>query len=176
MLIRSSWPSYPASLIDPDADRQMGWAVRLISAVRSVRSEMNVPPAAEIPMVIVGLGADAKGWLAAHEALIRRLARLKDIAVGGAIPKGAVQLVQDEATVALPIAAVIDIAQETQRLKKEIARAEGEILKLQKKLSNEQFLAKAPEAVVEEQRERLAEEESARAKLGDALKRLSAVA
>ena len=108
--------------------------------------------------------------------LIRRLARLKDITVGGAIPKGAVQLVQDEATVALPIAGVIDIAQETQRLKKEIARAEGEILKLQKKLSNEQFLQKAPEAVVEEQRERLAEEESARAKLGDALKRLSAVA
>ena len=176
MLIRSAWPSYPATLIDADADRQMNWVVRLVSAVRSVRSEMNVPPAAEIPMVITGLGTEGKAWLAAHEPLIRRLARLKDIRVGGEIPKGAVQLVQDEATVALPIAEVIDIAQEKQRLQKEIAKAEGEIQKLQKKLSNRQFLEKAPEAVVEEQRERLAEEESARAKLGDALKRLSAVA
>ena len=82
----------------------------------------------------------------------------------------------DEATVALPIAEVIDIAQEKQRLQKEIAKAESEILKLQKKLANQQFLAKAPEAVVDEQRERLAEEESARAKLDAALKRLSAVA
>ena len=176
MLIRSHWPCYPAALIDADADRQMDWVVRLISAVRAVRSEMNVPPAAEIPMVITGLGADGKAWLTAHETLIRRLARLKDIRVGGDIPKGAVQIVHDEATVALPIAEVIDIAQEKQRLQKEIAKAESEIMKLQKKLSNEQFLQKAPEAVVEEQRERLAEEESARAKLGDALKRLSAVA
>ena len=127
-------------------------------------------------MVITGLGDDGKAWLTAHEPLILRLARLKDIRVGGDIPKGAVQLVHDEATIALPIAEVIDIGQEKQRLQKELAKAEGEITKLQKKLSNRQFLEKAPEAVVEEQRERLAEEERAKAKLDDALKRLSAVA
>jgi valyl-tRNA synthetase len=176
MLIRSAWPSYPAGLGDAEADKQMSWVVRLITGVRSVRSEMNVPPAAEIPMVIVGLGAQGQAWLSQHEALVRRLARLKDIEVGGAIPKGAVQLVLDEATVALPIAEVIDIAQEKQRLQKELAKADGEIKKLRQKLSNEQFLSKAPEAVVEEQRERLAEEESTRARLDDALKRLSAVA
>jgi valyl-tRNA synthetase len=176
MLIRSAWPSYPAGLADAGADRQMDWVVRLVTGIRSVRSEMNVPPAAEIPMVITGLGAEGKVWLAAHEPLIWRLARLKDIRVGAEIPKGAVQLVLDEATVALPIAEVIDIGQEKQRLQKEIAKAESEIQKLQKKLSNQQFLAKAPEAVVDEQRERLAEEESARAKLDAALKRLSAVA
>jgi len=175
-LIRSHWPEYPDGLGDADAARQMDWVVRLISGVRSVRAEMNVPPGSQIPLVIAGLGKDGKAWLDAHEALILRLARLKDIAVGADIPKGAVQLVHDEATVALPIAEVIDIDQEKQRLQKEIAKAEGEIKKLQKKLSNEQFLQKAPEAVVEEQRERLAEEERARAKLDDALKRLSAVA
>ena len=175
-LIRSQWPAYRDGAVDADADRQMDWVVRLITGVRSVRAEMNVPPAAQIPMVIAGLGAEGKTWLQAHEALILRLARLKDIRVGGDIPKGAVQLVQDEATVALPIAEVIDIGQEKQRLQKEIAKAEGEITKLQKKLSNAQFLQKAPEAVVEEQRERLAEEQRARAKLDEALKRLSAVA
>jgi valyl-tRNA synthetase len=175
-LIRSAWPAFGDDAVDPEADRQMDWVVRLISGVRSVRAEMNVPPGAQIPMVITGLGDDATRWLQAHEALILRLARLKEIRVGGDIPKGAVQLVQDEATVALPIAEVIDIGQEQQRLQKEIAKTEGEIKKLQKKLSNEQFLQKAPEAVVEEQRERLADEERARAKLDEALKRLSAVA
>jgi valyl-tRNA synthetase len=175
-LIRSAWPSVAVDAVDADAARQMDWVVRLISGVRSVRAEMNVPPAAQIPMVIAGLGDQGKAWLQTHEALILRLARLKDIRVGGEIPKGAVQLVQDEATIALPIAEVIDIGQEKQRLQKEIAKAEGEIRKLQNKLSNEQFLQKAPEAVVEEQRERLAEEERARAKLDEALKRLSAVA
>jgi valyl-tRNA synthetase len=189
MLIRSAWPSYPAGLADDDATREMDWVVRLISSVRSVRAEMNVPPAAEIPMVIkglvpLGLYEFAKErlefkkyhWLLKHEPHIRRLARLKDIEVGEVIPKGAVQLVLDEATIALPIAEVIDIAQEKQRLQKELAKADGEIKKLRQKLSNEQFLSKAPEAVVEEQRERLAEEESTRARLDDALKRLSAVA
>jgi valyl-tRNA synthetase len=176
MLIRSAWPSYPADIADAGADKQMSWVVRLVTGVRSVRSEMNVPAAAEIPMVIVGLGAEGQSWLTQHEALVRRLARLKDIEVGGAIPKGAVQLVLDEATVALPIAEVIDIAQEKQRLQKELAKADGEIKKLRQKLSNQQFLSKAPEAVVEEQRERLAEEETTRARLDDALKRLSAVA
>ena len=175
-LIRARWPEFPTSIADADADRQMDWVLRLVSGIRSVRSEMNVPPGAQVPMVLVGLGADGRNWLETHRTLIERLARVKDIEVGETIPAGAVQLVHDEATVALPIAEVIDIGQEKQRLEKEIAKADGEIRKLQKKLSNEQFLTKAPEAVVEEQRERLAEEESARAKLDDALKRLSDVA
>src|SRR3546814_5461855 len=76
------------------------------------------------------------------------------IATTGDVPKGSLQFVHDEATVALPLADVIDIAEERSRLQKEIAKADGEIAKLGRKLGNEQFLAKAPQEVVEEQRER----------------------
>src|SRR3546814_15482214 len=96
------------------------------------------------------------------------------IATTGDVPKGSLQFVHDEATVALPLADVIDIAEERSRLQKEIAKADGEIAKLGHKLGNEQFLAKAPQEVVEEQRERPSETETAPAKLRDALERMPA--
>lgn len=81
----------------------------------------------------------------------------------------------DEATLVLPIADVIDIAQERARLSKEIAKAEGEMAKIDKKLSNQGFLAKAPEEVVEENKDRLAEETERRDRLAAALSRLEQV-
>ena len=175
-LIRSDWPKLTDDLIDPSAERELGWVVRLISTARSVRSEMNVPPGAQIPMIVLGAEARSREWLREHEILISRLARLDGISFDAPVPGGSAQFVHDEATVALPIAQVIDIDREKKRLEKELAKAETEISKLQKKLSNRQFLAKAPEAVVDEQRERLSEEQSARTRLDEALRRLSAVA
>lgn len=175
-LIRSQWPVYPDGIVDEDVAKELDWVVRLITEARSVRAEMNIPAGAKIPMILKGAGSSAASWLQTHEPLILRLARLDGITMGEDIPHGSVQFVHDEATVALPITDVIDIDQEQQRLQKEIAKVDGEIKKLQKKLSNEQFLSKAPEAVVDEQRGRLADEETARVKLDEALKRLSAVA
>ncbi len=174
-LIRSQWPVYPDGIIDEDVAKELDWVVRLISEARSVRSEMNIPAGAKIPMILKGAGSSAASWLRTHEPLILRLARLDGISMDEEIPQGSVQFVHDESTVALPIADVIDIEQEQQRLQKEIGKVDGEIKKLQKKLSNEQFLSKAPAAVVDEQRGRLADEETARVKLDEALKRLSAV-
>jgi valyl-tRNA synthetase len=89
--------------------------------------------------------------------------------------EGAVQVVVDEATLILPLAGVIDVAKEQARLTREIDRLGDEIAKLDAKLSNEGFLAKAPEDVVVEQRERRDEALQAKAKLGDALARLAAM-
>ncbi|MGE4218316.1 MAG: class I tRNA ligase family protein, partial [Alphaproteobacteria bacterium] len=175
LLMLADWPVYPASFADAKAAREMDWVVRLIAGIRSIRAEMNVPPAAQIPMTVLGSGPEAQGWLATHKDLILRLARLSGIETDGEVPAGAVQLVHDEATVALPLAQVIDLAAEKQRLEKAIAKAEDEIGKLSKKLGNAQFVAKAPEEVVEEQRERLAETEAMRVKLGEALGRLAAL-
>ncbi|MDD9924576.1 MAG: valine--tRNA ligase, partial [Rhodospirillaceae bacterium] len=174
MLIGEAWPDFGESLDDAAVRAEMNWVVDLISGVRSVRSEMNVPPAAQIPILLTGANETSAAWLDRHGALIRRLARLSSAATGDAVPEGAVQLVHGEATAALPIADVIDIDQEKARLQSAIAKSEGEIGKLEKKLGNQQFLAKAPEAVVEEQRERLAASQSTRDKLADALERLSA--
>ena len=133
-----------------------------------------MPPAAQIPMLLTGANETSTAWLDRHGALIRRLARLSSAATGDTVPEGAVQLVHGEATAALPLADVIDIDQEKVRLKTAIAKSDGEIGKLEKKLDNQQFLAKAPEQVVEEQRERLTASQTTRAKLADALERLSA--
>ena len=112
---------------------------------------------------------------AAHKSLILTLARLEsaEILVGD-VPKGAIQFVVDEATVVLPIAGLIDVAQEQARLKKEIAKTDAEIAKVVSKLSNEAFVSKAPPEIIEENRERQASFKTAKAKLTEALNRLSA--
>ncbi len=172
LLMSRAWPELPASIIDADATAEMDWVIRLISEVRSIRSEMNVPLGAQIPLMLTGAADASADRAKRYREIILRLARLSSIEVGDAAPAGAVQSVLDEATLVLPIADVIDIAQERARLTKEVAKADGEIAKIDKKLSNQGFLAKAPEAVVEENRERRAEEEERRDRLAAALSRL----
>ena len=92
----------------------------------------------------------------------------------GEVPKGAVQIVLDEATLALPLQGVIDIGAESERLKREIDKVGSEIAQLTAKLTNEKFVSRAPEHVVEQQRERKSEAEAVAAKLEQALKRLEA--
>ncbi|MEO3433178.1 valine--tRNA ligase [Inquilinus sp. CAU 1745] len=174
-LIGAHWPDYPDSLVDADAGAEMGWIVRLVSAVRTVRSEMNVPAGAEIELRVKDANAETARRLEAHADIVKRLARLDAIQVtDDAPPKGSAQSVLDEATLILPLADVIDLDQERARLTKEIAKLDGEIGKIEKKLSNEQFLAKAPEEVVAEQRERQADAVATRKKLEAALKAVAA--
>ena len=172
-LMQQSWPVLSEEMVDDATAAEMDWVIRLITGIRSVRSEMNVPGGAKIPAMIDGMDDRSRGWLSIHENLVIRLARLQAIDVNGDAPKGAVQLVHDSATVYLLLADIIDLAAEQARLNKEIAKSEAEIQKLSNKLGNEQFLAKAPDAVVEEQRERLASEEMLKGKLSLALERLA---
>jgi len=152
----------------------MDWVVRLITAIRSVRADMNVPPGAKIPMQLKGASDATRSRVAAYEDIIKRIARIESIAFGDDVPGGAIQSVIDEATIILPIADVIDLDKERERLQKEIAKLEADIQKIDKKLANENFLAKAPEEVVAEQRERKAEAEDARTKLEQALRQIEA--
>jgi valyl-tRNA synthetase len=172
-LMTEPWPEYPAGLVDPEAAAEMDWVIRLISAIRTIRSEMNVPPAAELAATLRDASAETQRRLDTHGALIRRLARLAAIEVSDAAPaKGAAQAVIDEATLVLPLAGIIDLDKERARLTKEIDRLAGEVEKVDRKLGNAQFLAKAPDEVVEEQRERRAEAEAARERLQQALARV----
>jgi valyl-tRNA synthetase len=172
LLMLAPWPER-RGLADADADAEIGWLIRLISEVRSVRAEMNVPAGAKVPLVIAGASAETKARVARHEETMLRLARLDKIEFGKP-PPGAVQIVLDEVTLALPLAGIIDIGAESKRLKREIDKVGSEIKQLDAKLANEKFVARAPEHVVEEQRERKTEAEAMAAKLEQALKRLEA--
>jgi valyl-tRNA synthetase len=173
-LISAAWPHVPDAARDGDARAEMDWVVRLISTIRTVRAEMNVPAGAKIPLVVKDGNATTRARLAKHMTALERLARIEGVSeLSGALPKGAVSAVLDEATLILPLAGIIDVAAEKTRLAKEIAKAEGEISKIEKKLGNPGFVAKAPEEVVEENRERLAEYAAQKQKLSEALSRLA---
>ncbi|MDE0779846.1 MAG: class I tRNA ligase family protein, partial [Alphaproteobacteria bacterium] len=174
MLIHASWPADDIAPINDESKAELDWAVRFITEVRTVRSELNVPAGARIPAILRGASDQTKARLAANESQILSLARLAAVEIDAELPTGAVQIILDEATLALPLADFIDLDAERARLAKEIDKLVKEIIGYDKKLANESFLAKAPDAVVEEQHERRRDASAAKEKLESALERLSA--
>lgn len=172
MLILGQWPDL-AGLEDPEADAELTWLIDVITNVRSVRSEMNVPASAKLPIVVVGAGETTLRRLVAGTSLITRLARLEEISPQATVPGESAQFVVGEATWALPLAGVIDLAVEKARLQKEVGKLDAEISQIDKKLGNEQFVAKAPEEVIEEQKARREAAAERRTHISEALKRLS---
>ncbi|ANC91603.1 valine--tRNA ligase [Azospirillum humicireducens] len=173
-LISAEWPEFAADMVDPAARDEMDWVVRLITSVRSMRSEMNVPPAAQIELKLKDPNAVSLQRLDTHRDLILRMARLSSAEpLQGDVPKSSVQAVLDETTLVLPLEGIVDLDKEKARLSKEIDKLTGEIKKIDAKLSNEQFVAKAPEEVIEEQRDRREAADQARDKLQKALEMLA---
>jgi valyl-tRNA synthetase len=175
LLMETAWPEFPESFIDAHAEAEIGWLIDLVSEIRSIKSEMNVPPSAKPPLALVGANDTTRHRIARHRATFLALARLESVAFADAIPTGAASFPAGEATAALSIAAFIDVAAEMARLQKALAAADADIDRVNKKLDNTDFMARAPEAVVAENREKLAEAEAAKAKLAAALARLSTV-
>ncbi|HNB28061.1 MAG TPA: valine--tRNA ligase [Alphaproteobacteria bacterium] len=175
-LIAAHWPDYPDRLVDARIDADLGWVIRLVTDVRALRAEMNITPGAQLTLLVRDASPATAARLQQFGDLIKRLARAERLEIlAGEAPKGAAQIVLDEATIFLPLAGVIDIAQERTRLKRELDKARSESEKIGKKLGNEQFLAKANPEVVAEQRQKLAEASLAVSKLSQALDRLAAL-
>ncbi|RUT32673.1 valine--tRNA ligase [Arsenicitalea aurantiaca] len=172
LLIVSRWPDL-SGLEDADADAEMDWLIQLVSGIRSVRTEMNVPAGAKIALQIIGAGEETGTRVEANLAAIERLARLESVSYGSEVPAGSAQIILGEAVFALPLAGVIDLSVERARLEKDVAKIDDEIAKIDKKLGNEQFVAKAPEEVIEEQRTRRSDAADRRKKLLEALARLT---
>ena len=168
MLVHADWPDLSAeALADPAADRRIGRLIALIEAVRSVRAEMNVPPSARLPLLVLEADDELRALAGGEAALISRLARIEGIETVETAPKGAVTITLEGGAVALPLAGIVDGAAEKARLEKALKKVEKEADGIARKLDNPGFLAKAPEDVVEENRERLQElrAESARLSL-----------
>jgi valyl-tRNA synthetase len=168
----TEWPKVAVPYGAEAAAAEMHWVIDLIKGVRSVRAEMNVPAAAKIPMVLTSASETSAARLAKHIDVIATLGRLSAAEAAPVLPKGSAQFVLGEAVVALPLGDVIDFAKERARLEKDLKKARDEIARFDAKLSNEQFVAKAPEDVLTEQREKRAEAAALATRLTDAIARL----
>jgi valyl-tRNA synthetase len=174
MLIVAPWPQLPDSYADDAAAAEMALVLAVIGEGRSVRSELNVPVSAKPPLLVTEAGPRERRILAENAEAIRKLLPVSEVRFDGA-DAGAVPFLAEGAAFALPVAEFIDLAAEKTRLAKEIAALAGDIERTTKKLANPDFVARAPEEVVDENRERLDEAETAKRRLAAALKRLEAV-
>jgi valyl-tRNA synthetase len=174
MLITSPWPELDSVPVHKDARAEMSWVIELISGIRSVRSEMRVPPAARIALVLKDVNDETAARLNHHRDIILTMARLSNARISPDIPSGSAQFIIGEAIAALPLGDVIDLNQERARLQKDLKKAEDEMAKFDAKLTNPAFVSRAPEEVIEEQKEKRAEAAALATRLGEALKRLQA--
>ena len=175
MLALSAWPQHDG-LDDPEAEAEIGWVIDLINAIRSVRVEMNIPPATQLPLVLAGASAQTAARARNWSEFVQRLARVSAISYADAPPQGSVQLVIRGEVAALPLKGVIDLAAEAARLAKEMAKADADIARVDAKLNNANFVARAPEEVVEEEKEKREEAQARKAKIAEAMERLRGAA
>src|SRR6202011_5607854 len=171
LLALALWPKLNGRT-DDAAEAEIGWVVDLVTAIRSVRAEMNIPPATLTPLVLAGASAETQGRAQRWNDVVKRMARLADISFAGGAPEGAAQLLVRGEVAALPLKGVIDFSAEKARLGKELAKAEAEIKRVDAKLGNERFVANAPDEIVEEEKEKREAAEARKSKIFEALERL----
>ena len=172
-LIGTAWPQPAPVPAAAEARAELDWVVRLIGLVRSVRTEMNVPPSKPSPVLLQGASAEMLGRVDRWIDAIRRLARASEVLpLSGEVPKGSAQAVLEEITIVLPLEGLIDLAAERTRLSKDRDKLIADAKKISQKLANADFVSRAPEEVVAENRERLQAAELEIARLQAALDRL----
>jgi valyl-tRNA synthetase len=175
LLICAPWPEFDPAAVDRAAAAEMEWVVAAISAIRAARAEVNVPPAARMPLLVRDAEPEASERLARHAEHFVRLARIQRIEPAASVPPGALQIVVEGATLVLPLGDIVDLAREKARLAREIGRLDSELAKIAAKLGNPNFLAKAKAEIIADQRERAAGASRDRDRLKAAYDRLAAV-
>ena len=174
LLLTAPWPEFPREARDPAASAEMEWVVQAISLIRGLRAEMNVPPAARIPLLIKDADPVALARIGRCREHFVRLARVDRFEPVETVPSGAVQAVVDGAILILRLGDVVDLAREKARLGREIGRLDAELARIAAKLGNADFLAKAKPEIIDEQREREADASRDRDRLRAAYERLTA--
>ncbi|MGY6549786.1 MAG: valine--tRNA ligase [Roseinatronobacter sp.] len=148
------WPEYGAELVDAAALREMTWVIGLIEEIRSARAQLRVPVGLKLNMVQLELDAEGRAALAGNRGLVMRLARIAALEDAAELPRGSITVTVEGGSFGLPLDGVIDIAAERARLEKTCGKAEKELGGITGRLGNAQFVASAPEDVVNEAREK----------------------
>ncbi|MEM6414121.1 MAG: valine--tRNA ligase [Pseudomonadota bacterium] len=172
-LIMTDWADADAIPSNESAANEINSLIDLITEVRSVRAEMNVPAGAKIEMIGVALSNENQALIDRHQDLIGRLARIETFSNAKEAPRGAIRVIHNDAVFALPLQDIIDVSAEKKRLTKEVAKIEKEVGVIDKKLMNEKFMSRAPTEIVEEQKSRRVDYQKRHAKLQEALVQLS---
>ncbi|KFF67128.1 valyl-tRNA synthase [Pectobacterium brasiliense] len=161
------FPEFDAAQEDTLALNDLEWIKQAIIAVRNIRAEMNIAPGKPLEVLLRDVTGEAQRRVEENRSFIQTLARLESITLLPAGDKGPVSVTKliDGAELLIPMAGLIDKAAELDRLTKEVAKIEAEIERIESKLSNEGFVARAPEAVVAKEREKLDGYAVAKAKL-----------
>ena len=151
-IMTSQWPLYTPSLSFPEEEKKMSVICDAIKSVRNIRTEMNVPPSRKASMFIV---TEDKALFESGILFYEKLAGAKDVTVTDSeagIPEGSVSVIVEGAKIFIPMDELIDTEKEKERLTKEKERLLAEIDRVEKKLSNEGFVAKAPAKLIEEEK------------------------
>ena len=165
-MIIAPWPQYNATLVDDETERQFSLLQEVITRIRDARNQMNVEPSRRVP-VLLAVG-EHLAMFAQQTPLIEFLARTEKPQLHLELtvkPEQAMSLLADRIEIYLPLAGMLDIAKELERIDKEIAQAEQERDRVQGKLANQNFVARAKPEVVEKEREKLAAQEDRLGKL-----------
>jgi valyl-tRNA synthetase len=170
-LMHQSWPSSKV-FVDEAAAQEINWVIDMITELRSLRNDLGVPAGSKLPLTLVNAGPEIEHRAMSHEDVLKRLARLEDISMTDATPEGAVTAVIGETMSALSVADIVDLDEARKRLDKELAQLDKDITSTEKKLSNENFVSRAPAEIVEENRERIVDWTARREKLKAARKGL----
>jgi valyl-tRNA synthetase len=173
LLTLTEWPSGPGHW-NPKAEAEVGWVIDVVTAIRSLRAEMNV----NVPLPLILAGASDQVWERAQHwsGFLKQMARISDVSRAHSYPAGTIQMVVRSETVGLAVAGLIDLAAERARLTKEMQKADADIARVDAKLSNEKFVANAPGEIVEEEKEKREEAVARKAKIAEALERLKGAA
>ncbi|QBZ83533.1 Valine--tRNA ligase [Hydrogenovibrio crunogenus] len=171
------YPQANEALIDTASEQELEWVKHVIMGVRKIRSEMDIAPSKALPILLTNLQDQDKTWLENNRVFLQTLAKLDTITLldnEKEAPESAVALV-GEMKILIPMAGLIDKEAELSRLSKEIKRLEGEVKRFNGKLSNESFVSKAPEAVVEKEKQKLQDTETALKNLKDQYEKISQI-
>ncbi len=176
MLVHADWPTYTAAdLVDAEADAELRWTIAMIEGVRSARAQMNVPAGLKIPVLRLNTDAAAQVAWDNNQVMIKRLARIDSMTAVDEAPKGSLTVATPGATFALPLADIIDVDAEKERIAKSLGKVEKEAGGLRGRLNNPKFVESAPDEIVAEAQANLALREEEIAQLSAALDRLNEI-